>query len=128
MAVEITVSEHLRKIPPAVRPTVRAARRTVKAVAPKAKEITYRSRPPRSNSSMWKIARYVVDDEQVVAIGTYSNHASLFFFRGREIDDRSGLLRGAGKELRYVTLRAPADADRPAVRRILRRAFRLASG
>lgn len=46
------VSEHLKKIPAALRPTLQAACRTVKAVAPKAKEIAYRS---------WPI-RYVVDE------------------------------------------------------------------
>ena len=48
-------SEQLRKIPPAVRPTVQAARHTVKAIAPKAKEIAYRSQPPRSSRAMWKL-------------------------------------------------------------------------
>jgi hypothetical protein len=50
----ISVSEQLKKVPLAVRPIVRAARRMVKAIAPKAKEIAYRSQPPRSSRSMWK--------------------------------------------------------------------------
>lgn len=123
MAAEITATEMIAKIPPAVRPTVRAARRTVRAVAPKAGEIAYRSSPPRSRSAMWKIVRYVVDDEPVVAIGTFPTHASLFFFRGNELDDGSGLLEGGGKALRFIRLRAPADAERPAVKRIIRKAF-----
>jgi hypothetical protein len=123
----ISVSEQLKKVPLAVRPIVRAARRMVKAIAPKAKEIAYRSQPPRSSRSMWKIARYAVDDSYVVAIGTYPTYASLFFFRGRELDDGSELLEGGGKELRYVKLRAPADAERPAVKRIVGRAFTLAA-
>ena len=122
----IPVSEHLSKISPAVRPTVQAARRTVKAIAPKAKETTYRSAPPRSRRTMWKIIRYVVDGAQVVAIGTFPEYVSLFFSRGRELDDGSGLLEGAGKELRFIRLRAPADAARPAVKRIVRKAFRTA--
>src|SRR5216683_136391 len=60
-ADEIPVSEHLRMIPPTVRPMVQAARRTVRAVAPEAKEISYRSQPPRSSRFMWKIVRYAVD-------------------------------------------------------------------
>jgi hypothetical protein len=111
----IPVADHLKRIPPALRPTVQAARRTVKAIAPKAAEVAYRS---------WPI-RYVVDDAYVVAIGTYPEYASLFFFRGRELDDGSGLLEGAGKELRHIKLRAPADAERPAVKRMVRRAYTL---
>ena len=122
----IPVAEHLRRIPPAQSPTVRAARRTVKAAAPKAKEIAYRGGPPRSSRTMWKIIRYVVDEAQVVAIGTFPEYVSLFFSRGRELDDGSGLLEGGGKEHRFIGLRAPADAERPAVRRVVRRAFALA--
>lgn len=123
---KITITEQVRQIPPAVRPIVQAARRTVRTIAPKAEEITYRSSPPRSRSMMWKIVRYVVDGEPVVAIGTFPKHSSLFFFRGSELDDGGGLLEGGGKELRYITLRTPGDAERTAVKRIVRQAFRLA--
>jgi hypothetical protein len=122
---EISVSEHLRKMPPAVRPTVEAARRTVKAIAPKAQEISYQTQPPRSKGFMWKIARYAVDGANVVGIGTFPAHSTLFFFRGRELDDGSGLLQGGGKEMRFITLRAPADAESPALKRTVRKAFKL---
>lgn len=124
---EISVAEHLRKVPAAVRPTVQAARRTVKAIAPRAKEIAYQSRPPRSSRSMWKIVRYAVDESYVVAIGTFPTYASLFFPRGRELDDDGGLMEGGGKEFRFIRLRTPADAARPAVKRMVRKAFALGS-
>jgi hypothetical protein len=44
---EISVAEQGKRIPSATRPTVQAARRTVRAIAPKAKEIAYQSQPPR---------------------------------------------------------------------------------
>jgi hypothetical protein len=122
---EIPVSDHIKKVPPAVRPIVQAARRTVKAVAPSADEISYRSQPPRSSSYMWKIVRYAVDGANVVGIGTFPKHSTLFFYRGRELDDGSGLLEGSGKDSRFITLRAPADAERPAVKQLVRKAFRL---
>jgi hypothetical protein len=123
---EISVSEHLKRIPPAVRPTVQTARRTVKSVAPKAKEIAYRSSRSRgaTSPSMYKVCRYVVDGAPVVGIGTFPRYASMFFSRGRELDDGSGLLEGAGKA-RFVRLWMPADAERPALKRIVRRAFKL---
>jgi uncharacterized protein DUF1801 len=121
----IPISDHLKRIPPTVRPIVAAARRTVKAVAPRANEITYRSQPPRSSRAMWKLVRYAVDGANVVAIGTFPRHSTLFFFRGRELDDGSGLLEGGGKQMRSITLRAAADAERPAVKRMVRKAFKL---
>lgn len=124
-AGEIPVSEHLRKVPATVRAIVQAARRTVKAAAPRAKEISYQSDPPRSSTYMWKIVRYTVDTENVVGIGTFPKYATLFFYRGRELDDGSGLLEGSGKDARYIRLRTAADAERPVVKRLVRQAFKL---
>jgi hypothetical protein len=122
---QASVAGHLKNVPPATRPTVLAARRTVKGAAPKAKEIAYQSKPPRSSRAMWKLARYAVDGRNVVAIGTFPKHATLFFYRGSELDDGSGLLQGSGKDLRFITLNAPADAERTAVKRVVRKAFAL---
>jgi Domain of unknown function (DU1801) len=122
---EFSLSEQLAKIPAAMRPTVKAAIRTVKELAPKADEITYRSHAPRSSSAMWKIVRYAVNGANVVGIGTFPNHATLFFYRGRELDDGSGLLQGGGKDARFITLKAPADAERQTVKRLVRKAFKL---
>jgi hypothetical protein len=127
-AAKIPLSEHLKNIPANVRPTVKAAIKTVKEVAPKADEITYRSGPPRSSSAMWKLVRYAVDGENVVGVGTFTGHSTLFFYRGRELDNKSGLLQGTGKDSRYVTLRGPADAEQPAVKRLVREAFKLGGG
>jgi hypothetical protein len=125
-AAQVALSEHLRKIPPTVRPTVEAAIRTVKEVAPNADEITYRSEAPRSSRAMWKLVRYAVAGANVVGVGTFPSHSTLFFYRGRELDDGSGLLQGGGKDSRFITLRAPADAERPVVKRLVRKAFNLA--
>src|SRR5205814_9289038 len=100
----IPVSDQIKKIPPAVRPIVQAARRTIKAAAPTADEITYQSQPPRSNRAMWKLVRYSVDGAYVAGIGTFPKHSTLFFYRGRELDDGSGLLQGGGKDMRFITL------------------------
>jgi hypothetical protein len=123
---KISLSEQVKKIPAATRPTVEAAIRTVKAASPKADEIAYRSSPPQSKAMMWKIVRYAVDGSNVVGIGTFSNHSAMFFYRGRELDDGSGLLQGTGKDSRFITLRAPADAETPVVKRLVRKAFKLA--
>ena len=127
MPPDVSLSEQLKKIPSTVRPTVKAALKTVKEAAPEADEIAYRSQAPRSTSTMWKLVRYAVDGENVVGVGTFSDHSTIFFYRGRELDDGSGLLQGGGKDARFVTLRSPADAEKPAVKRLVRKAFRLAA-
>jgi len=104
---------------------VKAAIATVKQVAPKAQEIAYRSQAPRSKSAMWKIVRYAAGGANVVGVGTFTDHATLWFYRGRELDDGSGMLQGSGKDSRFLTLRSPADAARPAVKGLVRKAFQL---
>ena len=124
-SAQIPLPEQLTKLTPGVRSIVQAARRTVKAAAPGAAEIVSQSQPPRSSSYMWKMVRYAVGGRNVVGIGAFRAHAAVFFYRGRELDDGSGLLQGGGKEARFITLRTPADAERPAVTRMLRKAFKL---
>ena len=125
-AKQIPLVEQLGRIPSKTRPIVKAAIKTVKQVAPKADEIAYKSEPPRSKSAMWKIVRYAEDGANVVGIGTFSNYAAIFFYRGRELDDGSGLLQGSGKDSRFITLLTPADAEKPSVKRMVRKAFKLA--
>jgi len=125
-AKQIPLAEQLDRIPNKTRPIVRAAINTVKQVAPKADEIAYKSEPPRSKSAMWKIVRYAEDGANVVGIGTFSNYAAIFLYRGRELDDGSGLLQGSGKDSRFITLHTPADAEKPSVKRLVRKAFKLA--
>jgi hypothetical protein len=125
-AKQIPLAEQLDRIPNKTRPIVKAAIKTVKQVAPKADEIAYKSEPPRSKSAMWKIVRYAEDGANVVGIGTFSNYAAIFLYRGRELDDGSGLLQGSGKDSRFITLHTPADAEKPSVKRLVRKAFKLA--
>jgi hypothetical protein len=115
----------LKAIPTATRPIVQAARKAVKAAAPDSKEIAYNMAEPRSARTMWKLFRYQDGEGNVCGIGTFPDHANLYFYRGRELDDGSGLLQGGGKEMRSITLGSRGDLDRPAVKSILRKAFKL---
>jgi hypothetical protein len=124
----LSVDDHLKSVPAAVRPILVAARKTIRAAAPAADEIPYQSRPPKSASAMWKVARYAVGGEEVAGLGTFARHSTIYFYRGRELEDPGGLLQGSGKDTRFVTLRTPADAEGSAVRKLLRDAFRLRDG
>lgn len=117
----------VKDVPAAVRPIVDAAIKTIREIAPDAEEIAYEMAAPRSKSMVWKLVRYLVDGENVVGVGTLTAHSMIFFYRGRELDDGSGLLQGGGKEMRFVKLTSPADAGRPNVKRMVRKAFKLAS-
>ena len=122
----ISLTDQLEKVPPRVRPVVKAALDSVRMVAPKtAEEVLYRSSQPRSVSTMWKLVRFTAGGGNVIGVGTFPAHATIWFYRGRELDDGSGLLQGSGKDSRFITLRSAADAGRPEVRTLVRRAFKL---
>ena len=123
----ITVSEQLERVPAAVRPTVKAAIECIRRAAPDAEEIAYQMRAPRSERMMWKIARYRSGSANVVGVGTFARHSTMFFYRGRELDEGDGILEGSGKDTRFVTLRSASDARSPAVRKLLQKAFALAT-
>jgi hypothetical protein len=93
---------------------------------PNAAEIPYAMARPRSSRMMAKLFRYALSGENVVGIGTFPDHSALYFYRGVELDDGSGLLAGGGKQMRFIRLDTPADASRPAVKNLVRKAFRLA--
>jgi hypothetical protein len=119
------VTERIKTVPPAVRPIVQAAIKMVREVAPDAEEVAYDMAAPRSKSMVWKLVRYTSDGKNVVGVGTLTGHSQLFFYQGRELDDGSGLLQGGGKEMRFIRLNSPADAERPEVKRMVKRAFGL---
>ncbi|HLZ96015.1 MAG TPA: hypothetical protein VKT20_11860 [Candidatus Dormibacteraeota bacterium] len=119
----------LDDLPAAARPIVAAALKTVRELKPKsAAEVPYNSKQPKSASAMWKLVRFGDAEGYVLGIGTFARHSTIFFYRGRELDDPQGLLRGSGKDTRFVTLRSSADAEQPAVKSLVRRAFRLGGG
>jgi hypothetical protein len=121
----LTMTDHLRLTPPTIRATALAARKAVREAAPAATEIAYQSKPPRLKGAMWKLARYVVGDTDVAGIGVTATHVHVYFYRGAELDDGSGLLTGRGKTMRSVKVSTPRDAASPELKRLLRRAFEL---
>lgn len=60
--------------------------------------------------------------DQVVYIGVYTKHINLGFHWGARMDDPDGLLKGDGKQMRHIQIKAPADLGTPVVRDYLRRA------
>jgi uncharacterized protein DUF1801 len=124
----ITTEDHLQAVPAATRPIVEAALRAVRAAAPDAEEVAYQSHRPNNPSTMWKLVHYRLPGFKtyVAGIGAFTNHATLFFYRGPELPDGDAVLEGGGKDMRHVTLRTASDAQTEAVKRLLSAAFEMA--
>lgn len=63
----------------------------------------------------------------VFHIAVYTNHVNLGFNEGATLDDPLGILKGAGKRIRHITINTPADLARTEIRSYVRRACKLAS-
>lgn len=74
---------------------------------------------------MWKLVRFTAGGADVIGVGTFPAHATIWFYRGRELDDGSVLLQGSGKDSRFISLRSVADAEKPELRALVRKAFKL---
>jgi hypothetical protein len=121
----LTLNDHLRNMPAATRPIVEAALEVVRSAALDAEEAVYQTKPPKKPGTMWKLVHFKVGGEYVAGIGTFRDHATLFFYRGLELHDDAGLLTGRGKQFRSVTLRTAAEAKAPELVRLTREAFDL---
>src|SRR6185503_4661853 len=62
----------------------------------------------------------------VFHIAVYGSGVNLGFNHGVALDDPLGILKGAGKQIRHISLKTVADLERPEIRSYIRRARRLA--
>jgi len=61
----------------------------------------------------------------IVAVAPHADHVNLQFYRGTSLPDPSRVLEGKGKALRHVKLRFVKDLRTPAVKGLLRAAWRM---
>jgi hypothetical protein len=55
-------------------------------------------------------------------IAVYAKHVNLGFNEGATLSDPGKILRGAGKQIRHITIKNSGDLERPELRDYLRRA------
>src|SRR3989442_13808978 len=122
-----TVAEQVKKVPTAVRPTLQAAIRMVREIAPGAEEIVYAMEAPRSSRMVWKHVRFATGGKNVVGIGTLADHVNIWFYRGRGLEDGRGKLQGRGKDTRFGNLLTPPFPEAASPKMIAGKASRLAS-
>jgi hypothetical protein len=57
-------------------------------------------------------------------VNAFRAHVNVGFFRGAEIADPAGLLKGDGRFMRHVKLRPGRDVDAGALEKLIRTAYR----
>lgn len=96
-------------------------RKLILRLLPKAQEKIYRG---------WGVADYGHggSGRGFLSIGPQKGYVNLYFMRGTELPDPTGLLEGTGKRLRHVKIREPKDLKNRALHALIRRADRLERG
>jgi hypothetical protein len=119
---EQRLGEFIDKFEPPMADFIRAARRRIRALLPRALELVY------DNYNFFVIA-YAPGERASQAILSLAAHArglSLFFLHGKELADPHGLLLGGGKQVRSVKLQSIATLRRPEVLTLIRQACSMA--
>lgn len=62
----------------------------------------------------------------VLHIAVYGSGVNLGFNHGATLADPRGILKGAGKHIRHISIKEPGDLERPEIRSYIRRARKLA--
>ncbi|MBV9929420.1 MAG: DUF1801 domain-containing protein [Alphaproteobacteria bacterium] len=114
----------LARYPPAVAETAAAVRRTLLDVFPAIEET------PDESAGVIGYGDGPGYKGLVATIILSKKGVKLGLSGGASLPDPDGLLAGSGKVHRYVEMACPADADRPALRRLIEaaRAVRAARG
>jgi hypothetical protein len=93
--------------------TVSALRQLIREVAPDATE-----------SMKWGQPVYDVNGP-FAHIKAYRNHVNFGFWRGADLTDPKGILKGTGSRMRHVELRSPEDIDTATLQAMVRTAVEL---
>ncbi|MEE9285792.1 MAG: DUF1801 domain-containing protein [Dehalococcoidia bacterium] len=118
MSEAISVTDLLARHPPAVREVAQALRALVRRAAPEAHEQTMGG---------WKnivYRRHAI----FCYIAPLKDSVNLGFYRGIQLPDPQGLLRGAGKGLRHVKVQSLDAMQRDALTALVRQAWELEGG
>jgi hypothetical protein len=64
-----------------------------------------------------------VGDAAFAYVNAFTAHVNVGFFRGAELSDPRGLLKGTGRFMRHVKLRPEADVDATALMQLIETAY-----
>jgi hypothetical protein len=122
MSTSQQVEAFLKKYTPQVASQLRAARRLIRRVVPRGFELVY----DNYNALAFGFSPTVKASAAVVSIVAYPKWVTLFFLKGADLPDPSGLLQGSGSRVRSIRLSAPRDITTTPVAELIDAALRQA--
>lgn len=115
------LSEFMAKYEPEIAKRANAAVAKMRKIIPEATQLVY------DNYNALVIGFCASDrpSDVILSIALYPRWVTLFFVRGKELNDPQHLLKGSGKTVRGVVLDDAADLDKPAIRALIAQAVKL---
>jgi hypothetical protein len=121
---EAELSRFIDKFSPELQDLIRGCRAKVQALFPDAVQMVY----DNYNFLVLGFGPTTRPSDAVLSLAAHRRGINLCFLqRGPELPDPEHLLRGSGTVVRTVSLAAPEELDRPAVRALIDAASRLAA-
>lgn len=114
-SAEAQLREVIARFAPAHQRLIGAMRRSLRKRMPTAHELVYEYRDSFVISYSPNERGY----EGVLAIRASADGVRLYFNRGKELPDPAQLLRGAGKQTRWIPMEGASTLARPAVARLI---------
>ena len=119
MSTEPDIASFLAKYSPEIAAQLRGARAKLQALFPQGFELVY----DNYNALVFCFGPTDRASDAILSVAGYPRWITLFFAKGRLLQDPDGLLQGTGSIIRSIRLGAPADLDRPEVRALIDQAI-----
>ena len=115
MSTEAEIATFLVKYSPELAAQLREARAKLQTLFPRGCELVY----DNYNALVFCFSATDRASDAILSVAGYPRWITLFFAKGRELQDPAGLLQGDGSSIRSIRLGSPGDLDRPEVRALL---------
>ena len=117
--VEHRITALVDKYTPEIAAQLRDARQRLRAHFPRGVEMVF----DNYNALVFGIGPTDQSRDSFISIAGYPKWVTLFFLAGAALHDPDGLLEGAGKQVRGIRLKTPADLGTPAVAALIAQAI-----
>jgi hypothetical protein len=119
MATRTQIDAFVALYTPEIAAQLRRARGDLRKLIPKGYELVYDSH----NALVFAFGPTARASDLVISIAGYPNWVTLFFARGKVLEDPQGLLEGAGVTIRSIRLTPFSVLRSPPVRALIRQAL-----
>jgi len=114
--VERQIETFVMKYTPEIADVTRSSRIRMQAVFPRGHEFVY----DNYNALVFGYSPTPRPSDAVASIAAYPRWVTLFLLKGAGIEDPRSSLKGAGKQVRSITLESARDLDSAGIRALLR--------